>query len=132
MNKLSMLELALQLTKTNLVKSRTGKKSTNDYLVELLKDGPKSRIELVNEITIKRLQDQHEFSEKEIFENLTKKDPEFIELFIKVNTTSKNGLDSSIAQGKSSSCFINSIHGEKFDLFQNLAKNFCLVEKSKS
>lgn len=128
--KLSIAQLALELTKKNLVKSRSSKKSTNDYLVEILtKDVKKTRIELVNEITIKRLLDNHDLTEDKLYKGLEEGNQEIIELFTKVNKTSKNGLDSSIAKGKSGSCFINSQYGSTHELIQNQDKTFSIIEK---
>lgn len=121
-------KLALELTKENLVKSRTSRKSINSYLVDLLGKNPKNkltRIELTNEITVLRLQETEEVTE-ENFKNPT---PEFIERFKKMNKTVKNGLDTSIAKGKSPSCFVSSSYSNEWELIQNEDKTFSMKSK---
>ena len=107
--------LALELTRENLVKSRSSRKSINSYLVDILDDPKKqmTRIELTNEITLLRLQESEEVNEKSF------KDAEFIERFKKMNKTVKNGLDTSIAKGKSTSCFVSSSYNDTHELIAN-------------
>ena len=122
MAKLSLQELALQLTNANLVKSRTAKKSINSYLVELLKDGDyKTRIDLTNEITLLRIQEKEEVTAESFH------DPEFIARFSKMNRTVKNGLDTSIAKGKSTSCFCSSDYASEWELIHNLDKTYSMI-----
>lgn len=124
----SIQELALELTNANLVKSRSSKKSINSYLVDILGSDPKikkTRIELTNEITMLRLQESEEVTEKSF------QDPEFIERFTKMNKTCKNGLDTSIAKGKSASCFISSSYASDWELIHNADKTYSMKSKSK-
>lgn len=121
-------KLALELTKENLVKSRTSRKSINSYLVDILGSDSKkklTRIELTNEITMLRLQENEEVTEKSF------QDSEFIERFKKMNKTVKNGLDTSIAKGKSSSCFISSSYGQDWELIHNEDKTYSMKSKKK-
>ena len=118
-------KLALELTKENLVKSRTSKKSINSFLVDILGSNPKlkrTRIELTNEITMLRLQENEEINEKSF------EDKEFIERFKKMNKTVKNGLDTSIAQGKSVSCFVSSTYGQEWTLIHNDDKTYSMTK----
>ena len=116
-------KLALELTIENLVKTRTSKKSINSYLVDILGSDEKlkmSRIDLTNEITVLRLQESEEVTEKSF------QDTEFVERFKKMNKTVKNGLDTSIANGKSSSCFVSSSYNVKFELIHNNDKTYSM------
>ena len=126
MKNVNLNALALQMTKENLVKTRSSKKSVNDYLVEILgKDDKMSmtRIELTNEITLLRLQENEEVNEKSF------QDSEFIERFKKMNKTVKNGLDTSISKGKSSSCFVSSRFKDDYELIENNDKTYSMKTK---
>ena len=96
-------EMALSLTKKNLVK-KSKTTSMNDRLIELLKSGRKmSRIEIINEVTILRLKERYSEQDLEkLFESMTE---EFITEFKKLNTTCKNGLDTSLANGHTNANF---------------------------
>lgn len=121
-------KLALELTIENLVKTRTSKKSINSYLVDILSVDAKlkkTRIELTNEITLSRLQESEVVNEKSF------QDAEFVERFKKVNKTVKNGLDTSIAKGKSGSCFISSTFNAEWELISNDDKTFSMKARSK-
>jgi hypothetical protein len=121
-------KLALALTTENLVKSRSSKKSINSYLVDILSVDAKlkkSRIELTNEITLARLQESEIVTEKSF------EDAEFVEKFKKVNKTVKNGLDTSIAKGKSGSCFISSAYSADWELISNDDKTFSMIARKK-
>tara|TARA_Y100000310_G_C20187110_1_gene580805 strand:- start:12 stop:413 length:402 start_codon:yes stop_codon:yes gene_type:complete len=128
--KLSLNELALQLTKSNIQKTRSSKKSINDYLVEILGDGKKSytRIELTNLITVERLKDSG-ITDDQLHNGLLKKDVEIIEKFTKMNKTVKNGLDTSISKGKSSSCFVSSKYSDQYELIQDEDRKYKMVLK---
>jgi hypothetical protein len=106
-------DLALSLTKKNLVK-KSKTTSMNDRLVELLKNGRKmTRIEIINEVTILRLKER--YSEKDLeklFESMTE---EFINEFKKLNTTCKNGLDTSLANGHTNANFS---YNEKYNKYE--------------
>ena len=82
-------EMALSLTKKNLVK-KSKTTSMNDRLIELLKSGRKmSRIEIINEVTILRLKERYSEQDLEkLFESMTE---EFITEFKKLNTSLANG-----------------------------------------
>ncbi len=124
--KLSVEELALNLTKANIQKTRSSKKSINDYLVEILGDGKTSmtRIELTNAITLKRLEENEEVTEESF------KDEEFLGRFAKMNKTVKNGLDTSISKGKSSSCFVSSRYKDEYELLEDDNKKYSLKSKN--
>lgn len=120
----SIAELALELTQSNLVKSRSSRKSINSYLVDILGSDEtikKTRIELTNEITMLRLE------ESEVVNAESFQDAEFIARFTKMNKTVKNGLDTSIAKGKSASCFISSEFASKWELIHNADKTYSMV-----
>ena len=67
-----------------------------------------------------RLQENEEVTEKSF------EDSEFIERFKKMNKTVKNGLDTSIAKGKSSSCFVSSTYRQDWELIQNEDKTYSM------
>lgn len=122
----SIAELALELTNANLVKSRSSRKSINSYLVDILSSDPtikKTRIELTNEITMLRLE------ESEVVNSKSFQDAEFIARFTKMNKTVKNGLDTSIAKGKSASCFISSSYSTDWELIHNADKTYSMKSK---
>ena len=124
----SIAELALELTNANLVKSRSSRKSINSYLVDILGSDPtikKTRIELTNEITMLRLE------ESEVVNTESFQDAEFIARFTKMNKTVKNGLDTSIAKGKSASCFISSEFASDWELIHNSDKTYSMKSLKK-
>jgi hypothetical protein len=124
----SIAELALELTQSNLVKSRSSRKSINSYLVDILgtdSKTKKTRIELTNEITMLRLE------ESEVVNAESFQDAEFIARFTKMNKTVKNGLDTSIASGKSASCFISSSFATDWELIKNSDKTYSMKSLSK-
>ena len=88
------ISLKLQsITNSNLVKKSKGT-SISDLMIEVLKDGSKlTRIELTNEISIIR----YEEAFTKIDDNEITK-PEFLENWSKINTTVKNGIDTSISK----------------------------------
>ena len=121
--KLSVQELAMQLTKENTVKSRSSKKSINSYLVDILGSDPKikkTRTELTNEITLLRIQEEEEVTPKSF------EDKDFIERFTKMNKTCKNGIDTAVANGKSASCFVSSEFASDYELIKNKDKSFSM------
>jgi hypothetical protein len=121
MAKLTLLQLAQELTIANLVKSRSSRKSINSYLIDILVEGEsKTRMELTNEITFLRIQEKEEVNAKSF------EDSEFIERFAKMNKTVKNGLDTSIANGKSTSCFNSSSYSEDYKLISNADKTYSI------
>lgn len=121
---LTIQELALKLTKENLVKSTSSRVSTNSYIVDILKDGgKKTRIELVNEITILRLEQNAPVVATD-FQN-----SEFLAKFTKVNKTAKNAVDASMAKGTAKSNFCNSSFSDKYELIQNDDKTYSLEVK---
>jgi hypothetical protein len=121
MAKLTLLQLAQELTIANLVKSRSSRKSINSYLTDILTEGvSKTRMELTNEITFLRIQEKEEVNAKS-FDN-----EEFIARFAKMNKTVKNGLDTSIANGKSTSCFNSSSYSEDYKLVSNADKTYSI------
>ena len=123
MANLDLLQQAMLITKKNLVKSTNSRKSINNYLLEALKEGPKTRLELVNSITLERLKD----SEDSEITNKSFEDQEFLERFVKMNTTCKNGVDTSISRGKAKSCFHNKFEGQ-YDIELNEDKKYQLIE----
>jgi hypothetical protein len=121
MAKLTLLQLAQELTIANLVKSRSSRKSINSYLIDILVEGEsKTRMELTNEITFLRIKEKEEVTAKSF------DDAEFIERFAKMNKTVKNGLDTSIANGKSTSCFNSSSYSEDYKLISNADKTYSI------
>tara|TARA_R110000851_G_scaffold251104_1_gene403567 strand:+ start:241 stop:618 length:378 start_codon:yes stop_codon:yes gene_type:complete len=121
MAKLTLLQLAQELTIANLVKSRSSRKSINSYLIDILVEGEsKTRMELTNEITMLRIQEKEEVTAKSF------EDAEFIARFAKMNKTVKNGLDTSIANGKSTSCFNSSSYSEDYILVSNADKTYSI------
>ena len=122
----NLLDLAFELTTENLVKTRNSKKSINSYLVDILGEDPTkkmTRVELTNEITLMRLQEESEVTEASF------QDPEFIAKFKKMNKTVKNGLDTSIAAGKSASCFISSSYSDDWELIKNADKTYSMKSR---
>jgi hypothetical protein len=121
MQELTLLQLAHKLTISNLVKTRSSKKSINSYLLEILtKDESRTRTELTNEITFLRVK------EKEVITKKSFEDADFIARFAKMNKTVKNGLDTSIANGKSRSCFNSSEFSDEYKLVQNKNKTYSI------
>ncbi len=123
MAKLTLLQKAMKVTKNNLVKTSNSRKSINNYMLETLKEGPKTRLEIVNAITLARLQDA---SDQPITEK-SFEDAEFLEAFAKMNTTCKNGVDTSISRGKTKSCFHNKFEGQ-YDIKKNEDGKYELIE----
>ena len=81
------------ITNANLVKKQKGT-SISDLIVQVLKDkNPMSRVELTNEISAIRYEEAFaKIDEKEMAK------AEFLENWSKVNTTVKNGIDTSISK----------------------------------
>lgn len=97
----NLMELALEATKANVVKSST-KESVNDALVRVLYDGKEklSRIELIARLSLDRLKQEHG---EEKLEKLSL--DEFKEMMAGVNKTVKNGLDTAVSHSKNNSSF---------------------------
>ncbi|WP_299379707.1 hypothetical protein [uncultured Kiloniella sp.] len=55
----------------------------------------------------------------------------FIARFTKMNKTVKNGLDTSIAKGKSASCFISSEFASEYELIHNSDKTYSMKSLKK-
>lgn len=122
----NLLKKSMELTIENIVK-KSNRKSINNYLVDVLKDGQKkTRIELVNEITLLRLQETEEVNEKSF------DDKKFLERFTKMNKTVKNGVDTSISNSKNNSSFnYNKDFNKSFELVRNESKQFLIKIKIK-
>lgn len=100
MSKLSLLQQALQQTETNVVKVRSSKKSNNDRLLEMLLDKePMTKLEIVAKISLDRMNEIEEVTEKSF------KDEKFLEDFKKMNKTVNNGFDTSVSNSNNNSSF---------------------------
>ena len=125
MKNVNLLELAMNETKKNIQKTRKSGNSINKMLTEILDSKkPKSRIEIVNELTFKRMEANFEITEKS-FQN-----PEFLEEFKKVNKTCKNGLDTSLAVGKkpNRANFVWSDYGKDYEIVK-VENGYILAKK---
>ena len=95
------LQMALEATRENVVKS-TKKESINEALVRVLhKDGQKlSRVELIAQISLDRLQAEHgDLNEEDMIKIIMSDE------FKAINKTVKNGLDTSISRSNNNSSF---------------------------
>ena len=100
----NLLELALQATRENVVKT-TKKENINDALLRILYDEKQKldRVELVARISLDRL--ISEYGEEQI-QKMVEKDPEkFAKLMKATNKTVKNGVDTSISNSQNNSSF---------------------------
>ena len=97
----NLMELALEATKANVVKSST-RESVNDALVRVLYDGKEKldRISLIARLSLDRLIDQHG---QDTVESWSK--DEFEKNMAGVNKTVKNGIDTSVSHSKNNSSF---------------------------
>lgn len=112
----NLMELALEATKANVVKSST-KESVNDALVRVLYEGGEklSRIELIARLSLDRLKAEHG---EDTLEKLDIE--EFKKLMAGVNKTVKNGIDTSVSHSKNNSSFH---FNEKYDHLKLEEKN---------
>ena len=119
-------EMALSLTKKNLVK-KSKTTSMNDRLVELLRNGRKmTRIEIINEVTILRLKEK--YSEEDLETKFIEMNDEFINEFKKLNTTCKNGLDTSLANGHTNANFSYNDKYNKYEIIKD-GNNISMITK---
>jgi len=109
-NSNKLLSLALEATKSNVVKT-TSRVSMNDRILKHLLETPMTRIELVNIITLERLEESgHEITENSF------KNEEFLKEFAKMNKTVKNGVDTSLSNSNNNSSFSYNKKYEDYEL----------------
>lgn len=122
MSKKDLLNAALELTKSNVVKA-TSRISMNDRILKHLQEEPMTRIELVNIITIERLEEQGEAVTVKLFKN-----EEFLAKFAKMNKTVKNGVDTSLSKSNNNSSFHYNKKYEKYQLDRNEDGKYFITE----
>jgi len=122
----NLLEKSMELTIKNIVK-KSSRKSINNYIIDILKDNQKkTRIQLVNEITLLRLQETEKVSDASFT------DEKFLEKFSKMNKTVKNGVDTSVSNSQNRSSFnFNPDFNKSFVLTKNSSNEFFLKIKTK-
>ena len=130
----NLLNSAKKFTVKNLKTGRKSKKSGNDYLVEIMKNqGLMERDTIVLKIAIARTLDsgikENELNKAFGSEKPTEAQTEMIETFTKLYTTAKNGVDTSIAQGKQKSNFCNSDYSTEYDLVSHPGRMYELKSK---
>lgn len=119
-----LMKLALDATEKN-VSTAKSRKSINDQLFELLYDKSQSltRQEIITELSLNKLKNQ----KGEVTEEVLK---EAIEdgRFKKINKTIKNGLDTAIANGKTSASFSAN---KKYQNYELICENneYTIVDK---
>lgn len=97
----NLMEMALEATKDNVVKS-TKKESVNESLLRILYNDKKklTRTELIAHISLDRLISEHGEAEVSKWDRA-----KFNEMMKGVNKTVKNGLDTSISHSSNNSSF---------------------------
>lgn len=83
-----------ELTNNQFNKGTKSTKSTNDYIIEVLKGKKLTRVEMVFEISLLRYE---ELTGKKLDDKETE-DKEFPNKWLKVNTTIKNSIDTNISK----------------------------------
>lgn len=120
-NTKSNLELAMKITKETLVKRTSTRKSMNQYLLETLKGRKVERLNIVTEITLKRMEDG---GNKVDFQN-----QEFVDKFTKLLRTVKNGVDTSISNSQNNSSFSFNPEFKQFELKEVEPKVYTIVDR---
>lgn len=115
---MNLLEQVTNRTKKNIVKS-TSKKNICDSIHEILYVGKKKldRVEVIGIITLERL--------KEEFPKLTDKTEltdEHVKRIKSINITVKNGLDTAVCNGSTSSSYCSNAKYSKFQLVKDGSK----------
>lgn len=96
----TLQELALAQTRNNIT-TTSSRKSISDSLVELIKDNPMTKVDIVSAITLDRLQ---ESSSVEInADNFM--DDDVQKKFSSINKTVSNGFDTAVCNGKTNASF---------------------------
>jgi hypothetical protein len=123
----NLLELAMQETEKNISKKRSSRKSINDALFELLyKKEAKTKLRLVGEISLERLQNELdiEIDEKSFKTDKVKKE------FERINKTVSNGFDTAVCAGKTNSSFnSNKVYRDKYELIKNINGTYTIIDK---
>jgi hypothetical protein len=116
----------LELTTKNVVKRGQTVRNVNELLVEILHNQGKklTRLELINECSILRYQDQYGVDVTKV--ELTK---EVIENFTKINTTIRNGCDTSISRSNNNSSFHYNEKYANFELKQGSDGKFTITTR---
>lgn len=120
-------ERLLELTIANTVK-RPVEMNVNDLLVEVLLESKAklTRVELINEVSIKRF--EQKFGPgllEEVASN-----PELLESFVKIVKTVKNGIDTSLSRSNNNSSFHFNQKYAKYMLIENKDKTYQMIFKS--
>jgi hypothetical protein len=127
MTKLSLLEQVQERTKKNIVKVGT-KKNICDSLHEILFDGKQElrRVDIIAMITLERLKE--EFPKLKDDDQLT---DEQLKRINSLNITVKNGLDTAVCNGSTSSSYCSNETYANFELIKTGDK-LKIIEKPKA
>jgi hypothetical protein len=114
----NLLEQVLERTTKNIVKSST-KKNMCDSIHEILFDGKVEleRIQIIGMVTLERLME--EFPKMKDSDTLT---DEQLKRINSINITVKNGLDTAVCQGSTSSSYCSNPNYSEYKLVKNGSK----------
>lgn len=120
-------EMLLEITVKNTVKRNSIVRNVNEMLVEVLHNQNKklSRLELINECSMLRYQDQNGIELK--VEML--KDAKVVEDFIKITKTIRNGIDTSISRSNNNSSFHYNPKYSNLELKQDASGKFTITTR---
>lgn len=118
-----LLNKALELTKSNIQKTGGTRISMNDRLLKHLLNNELERIEIVNLITIDRLEEKGFEIKDESFE-----DEEFLNEFAKMAKTVKNGVDTSLSNSNNNSSFSYNKKYEGYKIQKTEDNKYTIIE----
>lgn len=119
-----LMQAALEATQKN-VRTKKSRKSVNDHLFEMLYTEAREldRIEILNEITFKRYEDEiEEITDENISKVLKSKD------WAKIQKTAKNGIDSAVCNGSTSASFNANKNYANYELIKD-GNKFAIIKR---
>jgi len=127
MKNLKLENLALELTKNLINNNKKLKKSTNDYLIEILLNKKLNKLEIINKLSLIRLENNFKNNNKilnlESFKLL-----ETQKLFKNLLITSKNSFEQSYSKGQNNASFYYNKKYKNYNLIRLENYNFIIKE----